>query len=1049
MPTILGGAAYHELHQEGAKFLAAHREAEVLVVGSSRGAADDFIRSVAPYGILGVHTVTFTQLVTTLASEEVAERSLTPLSQLSQEALAARVVHENLAKLDYFGPVAGMPGFVKALASTLNELRLEAVDLSALERCGQPGPDLVRLALAYDAELTERGLVDWSMLLNLAASAATRRQHPWTRLPMLWLDLPVRHARHRHFLRALALEDLLVLQLDRDTESLHSLEQLLAVSRLSCATDVEHTVGRLRRDLFTPALELAPPPDSTLDLFSAPGEGLECVEIARRIHAAARQGVPFDNIAIVLRGVDRYQPLVEEAFRRAGIPLYTGRGTARPDPAGRAFLALLACAAESCSATRFAEYLSLAQVPPRDETGEPVRVQAAAAGLQDEVLAAFVDPAVDPPETDEENQPLSAPSGWERLLVDAAVVGGRARWIRRLDGLNSELRFQLAHADPDVAAVLERKIGQLRHLRQFALPLVDLLDRLPGQRTWAEWLVRLQELAETALRKPGSVVSMLAELGPMAQVGPVGLDEVYSVLESRLRFLRREPPHRREGRVFLCTADEIRGRSFQYVFVPGLAEGIFPQRANEDPLLLDVYRGTLGRMAVQDTRVERERLLLHIAVAAASERLVVSYPRMDTGKGRPRVPSFYALEIVRAAEGRLPDLTEFGKLTAAAAPTRLGWPAPTDPAVAIDDAEYDLAVLERYRSRREARGAARYLVQVSASLARSLRSRYSRWRTSWSEADGLVRADLPTLDLLADYRPSVRDFAPTALQHFATCPYRFLLHAIHGLRPREVSAPLEQLDPLTRGALFHAIQQALVDGPAFPLTRDNLAAAYDESDRVVDTFATEYRERLAPAIPRVWKAEIEELRTDIRGWLRHVAYAGDEFQPLHTEYGFGVRDAEVPATRILDAYQLRGSVDLVEISPTRNLLRITDYKTGKAPDRPPVYVGGGAVLQPVLYGLAVEQLLNKPVESGRLFYCTQRGGYRELHIRVNEQARHYAGRILHTVEDAVSRGFLPAAPAKDACERCDYQSVCGPYEYERSRRKQSGLEPLYEIRRMP
>ena len=37
----------------------------------------------------------------------------------------------------------------------------------------------------------------------------------------------------------------------------------------------------------------------------------------------------------------------------------------RPHPAGRAFLALLACACEKLSARRFAEYLSLAQVPRR------------------------------------------------------------------------------------------------------------------------------------------------------------------------------------------------------------------------------------------------------------------------------------------------------------------------------------------------------------------------------------------------------------------------------------------------------------------------------------------------------------------------------------------------------------------------------------------------------------------------------------------------------------------------------------------------------------
>jgi ATP-dependent exoDNAse (exonuclease V) beta subunit len=84
------------------------------------------------------------------------------------------------------------------------------------------------------------------------------------------------------------------------------------------------------------------------------------VEIARRVHRLAREeGVAFDQVAILLRSPERYQPMVEDALRRAGVPAYFSHGSARPDPGGRAFLALLACASERLSASRFAEYLSL------------------------------------------------------------------------------------------------------------------------------------------------------------------------------------------------------------------------------------------------------------------------------------------------------------------------------------------------------------------------------------------------------------------------------------------------------------------------------------------------------------------------------------------------------------------------------------------------------------------------------------------------------------------------------------------------------------------
>src|SRR4029079_5646395 len=104
-------------------------------------------------------------------------------------------------------------------------------------------------------------------------------------------------------------------------------------------------------------------------LFSAPGEGRECVEIARRIMEEARRGVPFDEVAVFVRSPDRYPGLLEHAFKRAGIPAWFDRGTSRPHPAGRAFLAILACACERLSARRFAEYLSLAQVPQLEGTG--------------------------------------------------------------------------------------------------------------------------------------------------------------------------------------------------------------------------------------------------------------------------------------------------------------------------------------------------------------------------------------------------------------------------------------------------------------------------------------------------------------------------------------------------------------------------------------------------------------------------------------------------------------------------------------------------------
>jgi ATP-dependent helicase/nuclease subunit B len=127
-----------------------------------------------------------------------------------------------------------------------------------------------------------------------------------------------------------------------------------------------------------------------------------------------------------------------------------------------------------------------------------------------------------------------------------------------------------------------------------------------------------------------------------------------------------------------------------------------------------------------------------------------------------------------------------------------------------------------------------------------------------------------------------------------------------------------------------------------------------------------------------------------------------------------------------------------------------DHKTGKAPERPPVWVGGGASLQPLLYALSAEAILGARVEAAQLSYCTQRGNYQVFETEVTADARARIGRVLETIAGAVAEGFLPAAPKKDACSMCDYRPVCGPYEELRAaKKKPDRLDALQDLRNTP
>jgi len=1068
--SLVQSASYAVLLDRAAEFLGSLKgHAEVVVLAQSRGAADDFARAACGTGLLGVHRMTLTALAVDLAEGPLARAGLTPVGGLGAEAMVARVIHKLKAEsIPYFQPVADTPGLARAVARTIAELRLEGVQSERVAATGLPGRDLARMAALFEEELANRSAADFALLLRYAIAAAREGKHRLLGLPLLLLDVDLDSSLRRELAEAV---------LERAPEVLEArLEGGLEPAR--GFSPAATTLDRIRQSLFAESVSPAGEPDSSLDYFSAAGESLECVEMARRIRKSAADGVAFDRMAILLRSPERYQPLVEEALRRAGIPSYFSRGVARPDPAGRAFLALLACAGEGCSATRFAEYLSLGQAPPLDRP--PASADTAPLPPDDELLARFYErneaaapePEPDPEPAENEDAAviggtLQSPAAWEKLLVDAAVIGGRERWARRLRGLEAEFGIRLAdlgQKEEGRRQHLLREIARLKNLERFALPLIDRLAALPRHGNWGDWIEHLGALAAAALRRPESVLSVLGELQAMAEVGPVGLDEVSGVLGDRLRFLRREPPLRRYGRVFVSGVDEARGRVFDIVFLPGLCERLFPSRAHEDPILLDDYRRKLNAgLRVQDNRVADERRRLHIACAAARTRLVFSYPRMDAVESRPRVPSFYALEIVRAAHGRLPELRTFEEHARQGAPSRLDWPAPSEPLEAIDAAEFDLAALGRsfMQDAPDARGAGRYLIEANAYLAESLRRYARRNRTAWHAADGIVEPDAATRAVLATQRLAARSYSPSALQHFAACPYRFLLHAVHKLRPREEKVALEQMDPLTRGALFHEAQfrlfRELQSAQLLPMRPQNAARTIEIADRVLDRVAAENEEKLAPAIPRVWRSEIEDLRIDLRGWIQQVAALDDGWIPAHFEFSFGIQADELrdpqssKAEAVLDnGVRLRGAIDLIEKHPVRGTLRITDHKTGKPPQELPKYVGGGALLQPLAYAMAAETLLGASAEVSRLSYCTERGGYQEIRFDITPRHRAFFAHAMSLIDGEIDRGFLPAAPQSGACGMCDYLPVCGPNEERRTARKQrEPLEALQDLRNIP
>jgi CRISPR/Cas system-associated exonuclease Cas4 (RecB family) len=232
-------------------------------------------------------------------------------------------------------------------------------------------------------------------------------------------------------------------------------------------------------------------------------------------------------------------------------------------------------------------------------------------------------------------------------------------------------------------------------------------------------------------------------------------------------------------------------------------------------------------------------------------------------------------------------------------------------------------------------------------------------------------------------------------------------------------------------------------------------------DEVIDEVAGRFYAELAPAIDRVWDDGIDSIRVDLREWLRRASEDGSGYVPWRFELSFGLADSQAnrrqadphstPDPIDLDSgIQLRGSIDLVERHASGHI-RISDHKTGKADGEDGQIIAGGKSLQPALYALVAEKLFRGElkVDSGRLYFCTSAGGFTEITVPLDRFTRDSIVQLAEIIGQALDQPFLPAAPAERQCAWCDYQTVCGPYEELRTRRKSKRqLASLLKLREM-
>ncbi len=324
-------------------------------------------------------------------------------------------------------------------------------------------------------------------------------------------------------------------------------------------------LARLREALFEPpgGAPLAPA-DGThgaVELVTAPGEAAEVRAIVRRLLREAARGVPFEEMGVVLPRPQSYAPLFTDLLERLAVPhrlhpslpLRFGR-------AARSLLLLFRCRGLERPAVM--EFLTFAPVPFEAMLGAEASAH---------------------------------PARWDQLSREAGIVSGYSRWLVGLRAwAEAEREAAVAERDEDRRARRLRNGADADALLRTVEILNATLDSLAGDAPWAEWVARLQIVADQWIgpeRDRERVLEVIADLGGLGSVATrAPWSEVEQVLEARFEWERLPLEPLDGGGIHVGALDAMAGLPFRVLAIPGLAEGGYPGVFRPDPFLLDSER---------------------------------------------------------------------------------------------------------------------------------------------------------------------------------------------------------------------------------------------------------------------------------------------------------------------------------------------------------------------------------------------------------------------------------------------------------------------------
>ncbi len=468
-----------------------------------------------------------------------------------------------------------------------------------------------------------------------------------------------------------------------------------------------------------------------------------------------------------------------------------------------------------------------------------------------------------------------------------------------------------------------------------------------------------------------------------------------------------------------------RQKEYRIVFCAGLLERQFPIRVREDPLLSDEERRVLREKAdvslsLASERQSIERYFFYLAVTRAKERLYLTYPRIDR-EGKQSLPSFYLSEVQQIFQNQVPVRRQ-----------ELGRPYP-ELKEAMDLRELELAFAGSVWHDESPE-------EESLDLLAGEKTILTESQRLLEDAFQNHEAAIQDPEILASSYFDLKRTSSSKLESYARCPFQYFSNYVLRLKD-----PGEDVNARHQGTVMHHVLEKCFQAfPKDALTQapDDLIRVLIDKEFAVAIAETPFRcdkPYQRELLIRETKEFLEHLIFHEKERLR-----GEALQPLRCELNFGSGDhPEYPSMPFKREdgreVQIVGKIDRIDVDPTGKLGLVIDYKRSssfKAPD-----LENGIALQLPIYIRAMEAFLKLQPIGGELYNIQKRhlkGFYHAARVEGLKDL-HYSAKKLRAEDfdlwmkrsetfiqfylNEVGRGSVAVRP-RDCKDFCPYSAVC-------------------------